>query len=189
VSLNHEEGKARLISLAKPYIAQVKATALAVMLKKQLASLVELTPDVVESILNNRSRYAFYNNKWNKTYAGEKATVPIPFNLLGLIISHAKEHIDWVSNYVLPDNIENYSRDVQELVLFLDYIGNHYSLNDKVKLDEVCGNIEFTALNIEQIKSSNQISLTEDEFKTHLDKIFGLIKSKAVKIPRISMPR
>ncbi|MCC2625643.1 MAG: dnaG [Burkholderiales bacterium] len=189
VSLNHEEGRARLISLAKPYIAQVKATALAVMLKKQLADLVQLPPDVVENILNNRSRYAFYNNKWNKNYTAEKALVPIPFNLLDLIISHAREHIDWVSNYLLPDNIEHYSRDIQELVLFLDYIGNHYSVNEKVQIDEVCSNIEFSALNIKQVKSKNQISITEEEFKTHLDKIFGLIKTKAIKIPRISMPR
>jgi DNA primase len=189
VSLHHEEGRARLISLAKPYIAQVKATALAVMLKKQLADLVQLPPDVVENILNNRSRYAFYNNKWNKNYTAEKVTVPIPFNLLDLIISNAREHIDWVSKYLLPDNIEHYSRDIQELVLFLDYIGNHYSVNDKVQIDEVCSNIEFSALNIRQVKSTNQISITEDEFKTHLDKIFGLIKTKAIKIPRISMPR
>jgi len=189
VSLNHEEGKARLISLAKPYIAQVKATALAVMLKKQLANLVELTPDVVESILNNRSRYAFYNNKWNKAYTTEKVVAPVPFNLLDLIISSAKEHIDWVTNYLLPDNIEHYSRDIQELVLFLDYVGNHYSPNDTVQIDEVCSNIEFTALNIQRVKSSTGISITEEEFKTHLDKIFGLLKTKAIRIPRISMPR
>lgn len=189
VSLNHEEGKARLISLAKPYIAQVKATALAVMLKKQLASLVGLTPDVVENILNNRSRYAFYNNKWNKAYTTEKVVAPVPFNLLNLIISSAREHIDWVINYLLPDNIEHYSRDIQELVLFLDYIGNHYSPDDTVQTDEVCSNIEFSTLNIELVKNENQISITEEEFRAHLDKIFGLLKTKAIKIPKISMPR
>lgn len=189
VNLRHEEGKARLISLAKPYIAQIKATALAVMLKQQLANLVELNPQVVESILNNRSRYAFYNNKWNKTYAPEKSALPIAFNTLNLIISSAKEHIDWVSDYLLPDDIEHYSRDIQELVLFLDYVGNHYSLNDVVEVDEVCKNIEFTALDIQRVKTSNQINISKSEFKTHLDKIFGLIQTKAIKIPKIPMKR
>ncbi|MCC2644695.1 MAG: dnaG [Burkholderiales bacterium] len=189
VSLNHEEGKARLISLAKPYIAQVKAAALAVMLKKQLAGLVDLTPDVVENILNNRSRYAFYNNKWNKTYIPDKVNVPVPFNLLNLIIIHACEHIDWVINYILPDNIEKYSRDIQELVLFLDYIGNHYSSDDTVEIDQICSNIEFSALNIQKERVKSQINLTEEEFRAHLDKIFGLLKTKAIRIPRISMPR
>jgi len=46
VNLRNEEGKARLISLAKPYIEQVKAVALSVMLKKQLANLVELNPEM-----------------------------------------------------------------------------------------------------------------------------------------------
>lgn len=187
VNLNHEEGKARLISLAKPYIVQIKAVALNVMLKKQLANLVELTPDVVENILNNRSRYAFYNNKWNKTYVAEKTVAVVPFNLLDLIICSAKEHIDWVSDYSLPDSIEKYSRDIQELVLFLDYVGNHYSVTDTVDIVEVCSNIEFTVLNVQHVRKANQINISQEEFKTHLDKIFGRSKTRAIKIPRIPM--
>lgn len=187
VNLNHEEGRARLISLAKPYIEQIKATALAVMLKKQLANLVELDPDVVENILNNRSRYAFYNNKWNKAYTASKHSVPTPFNTLDLILYNARMHIDWIADYPLPDNIESYSRDIQELVLILDYISNHYSVNDTVVMDDVCANIEFTALNVQ--KNSSQMNLTIEEFYEHLDKIFGRILKKPIKIPRIPMKK
>lgn len=187
VNLQTEEGKARFISLVKPYIEQVKAVALAVMLKKQLANLVELNPDVVESILNNRSRYAFYNSKWNKNFETEKKPLPTPLNVIELVINNARNNLSWVYNYRLPDYIADYSREVQEMVLILDFISNNYTDGDSVTLGDIRENIEFTALNIEKIFMKDVIGLTEDDFKSALDKIFGFAKTKAIKIPMIPM--
>ncbi len=65
VNINTPEGKARLISLFKPFLEQTKALALQVILKQELAIKIGLTPQVLESILNNRTKYAFYNNYRN----------------------------------------------------------------------------------------------------------------------------
>jgi DNA primase len=63
VAINTDEGKARLISLIKPYLGQLRAITLQVLLKKQLASLVDLDPSVVENILNNRGHNVFWGRK------------------------------------------------------------------------------------------------------------------------------
>lgn len=71
VNLNIEEGKANLIGLVKPYLEQLRSPALQVILKQQLADKVNLPPSTLESILNNRSKYAFFtpkNNNWRNTF-------------------------------------------------------------------------------------------------------------------------
>ena len=78
VNVDSEEGKAKLISLTKPFIEQTKAMALQVMLKRQLANIVQLEPSVLESILNNRSRYAFYNSRWNKNLPRHSEKLSLP---------------------------------------------------------------------------------------------------------------
>lgn len=188
VNLQSEEGKARLIGLAKPYIEQIKAVAFSVMLKKQLANLVELNPDVLESILNNRSKYAFYNSKWNKTFHVEQNRVlPTPLNTIELIIRNACNNLPWVYNYRLPDSIDIYSREVQEMVLILDFMSNNYNLGDEINLNDIRENIEFNVLNIDKIFTNNIIELVEQDFKAILDRIFGFSKNKAIKIPIIPM--
>lgn len=189
VNITSDEGKAKLISLAKPYIEQVKALALQVMLKKQLANLVELEPQVLESILNNRSRYAFYNSKWNKNQVKITTTQAKPkFSTLQLIVKNALLHINWVLNYRLPDDISQYSRDVQELVLLLDFINNTYDKDDIINLSEIKDHLELNQLNLELIyNKTNDIVFTEEEFHQHLDRIFGFNQPKINKIRKIPM--
>lgn len=54
VDLASHEGRAKLFSLAKPYIVQIRAAALSMMLKKRLAELCMLTLAEIESLLGNR---------------------------------------------------------------------------------------------------------------------------------------
>ena len=204
VNLTTDEGKARLISLVKPYIEKISAVALQVMLKKQLANLVELSPDVLESILNNRSRYAFYNSKWNKKQLVKttKPAQPSVLSTLELIINSARNHIDWVINYRLPDDLDQFGKEIQELVLFLDFISNNYAPGDKIALGEITDNIEFNVINFKQIYakdvlvdqvnagkvySRDKIEVSDKEFNNILDKLFGRTKTRANKIPKIAM--
>jgi len=189
VNLNTDEGKAKLISLAKPYIEQIKALALQVMLKKQLANLVELEPGVLESILNNRSRYAFYNSKWNKNQVRQLEPRKIPkINTLELLIKNALNNISWVINYRLPDEIGSYSREIQELVLFLDFISNTYNENDKIELSLIKDNIELSNLNLDKIYAKeHSIKFSEEEFRQILDRLFGFSPQTAIRIPKIPM--
>ncbi|MEN9391586.1 MAG: hypothetical protein RL017_884, partial [Pseudomonadota bacterium] len=121
IDITSNEGKAKLISIAKPYIEKIiNAPALKVMLKKDIAELVELVPSALESIFNNRSRYAFYNLNNNQLVKSKKQ---IPkFNIIELIILNALKNIAWVVNYRLPENIDNLSPEVQEMIIILDFI-------------------------------------------------------------------
>jgi DNA primase len=183
-----DEGKAKLISLAKPYIEQTKALALQVMLKRQLANLVELEPGVLESILNNRSRYAFFNSKWNKKQVNTSSRTKLNINILKLIIKTALKHIDWVINYCLPDEISHFSTDLQELVLLLDFINNNYTPDEEINLQEIKNNINFTHINLDSIYNSPDImAVSAHEFQQNLDHLFGRNKRKVIRIPRIPM--
>jgi DNA primase len=191
VNISSEEGRAKLISLAKPYIEQTKALALQVLLKKQLARMVELDPTVVESILNNRSRYAFYNSKWNKKQLalGEKRSLPA-LNTVELVLHSALNNIAWVINYRLPEDISSYNREIQELVLILDFICNTCTETDKVEINLIKQYIEFTSLNLDKIYAQEKgIKFSEEEFRQVLDQLFGLSKRKAIRIPKIPMKR
>ncbi|MCE2706168.1 MAG: DNA primase [Proteobacteria bacterium] len=199
VNINTEEGKAKLISLAKPYLENTKAIALQVMLKKQLANLVQLEPNVLESILNNRSRYAFYNSRWNKNQLPVQAEKisKATFNNIKTVVLGAIEHIDWVHNSPLPEEIANYSIEIRELILFLDFISHNYNVNEKIDILNINENIEFNALNITQILN-NKIPIsnstksmidiqTEQKFKDALKNLFRFEKITRIKNPKITM--
>lgn len=187
VNITTNEGKAKLVSLAKPFIEKVTATALQVMLKKQLAALVELEPNVLESILNNRSRYAFYTHKLNPATPINKTKMPV-LNSIELIISNAIKHVDWVINYKLPDSIENYTREIQELILLLDFINHNYD-DETIELKQVKQNFEFLSLNLDKIHTQHDlIKLTHEDFIQRLDILFGRrTKARAIRIPKITM--
>lgn len=186
------DGKARLINQAKPYVENLKAIGLQVMLKQQLANMVELPASAVESILNNRSRYAFYTNYARTNQHLEyKSTVPLPIlNSIELIITNLIKNPSLAVSYNLPEpeNFGQYSIELQELILMLDYIGNNYEDNAIIAVDEVEVNLNFKTINLKKILASNsQINLENDDFKEILNRLFGLSRAKAIKIPRIKM--
>lgn len=187
VNTNSNEGKAKLVSLAKPYIEQVSAIALQVILKKQLANLVELEPNVLESILNNRSRYAFYTQKL-KTHQLSVYKEPLSvLNSIEIIISNALKNISWVIKYKLPEDIDKYSREIQELILLLDFINHNYD-SEAIELYQIKENFDFAYLNLDKIYSKvDYISLTHQDFILRLDSLFHKVALKANKVPKITM--
>lgn len=192
VNINSDEGLARLISLAKPYIEQTKAVALQVMLKRQLAKVTELEPGVIESILNNKSRYAFYKNnayKGNNLKQAPARRLPPPnINIMRLIIKSAIKNVKWVIDYNLPEVINHYSLEIQELIFLLDFISNNYSDGEIPELGVIKENYEYTTLNLEEIFTANNLlSLNEEEFRQYLDKLLGLSQRKIIKIPQIPL--
>lgn len=186
------DGKARLINQVKPYVENLKAVGLQVMLKQQLANIVELPPSAVESILNNRSRYAFYSNyaKANQ-HLEYKSTIPLTvLNSIELIIANLLKNPSLAVSYNLPepDNFGQYSVELQELILILDYIGNNYEDNAIIAVDEIESNLNFKTINLKKILTTkSQINLENNDFKEILNRLFGLSRAKAIKIPRIKM--
>ena len=186
ININTNEGRAKLISQAKPYIEQIQATAMQVMLKKQLAHLVELPPNTLESILNNRSRYAFYTHQLNNVSIPQRTKIPL-LSSIEVIISNALKNIDWVTRYNLPDSIDNYSREIQELVLLLDFINNNCD-SGIIELPQIKEHFKFTSFNLDKIYSKNDcLNINHEDFIKSLDVILGRSKHKAIKIPKIKL--
>lgn len=186
------DGKARLINQAKPYIENIKAVGLQVMLKQQLANIVELPASAVESILNNRSRYAFYSNFIkNNPQLEHKSATPLPIvSSIELIIANLIKNQTLAISYKLPEPevFQTYSLELQELIILLDYISNNYSENDIIEITELENHFTFTTINFRKIVANNSlINIDKDNFKEILNRLFGLSKAKAIKIPRIPM--
>ena len=186
VNTSSNEGKAKLVSLAKPYIEQVTAVALQVMLKKQLASLVELEATVLESILNNRSRYAFYTQRLNPKLLPETTRVPL-INKILIIIKTALKNVGWVINYKLPEpeELEGLSREILDLVILLDYIQNNYDDGDVVKLQD----FQCESFNLANLKtrSDELVDTDEKDFAKRLDILLKRTRHKVTRIPNIPM--
>ena len=188
------EGKAKLINAAKPYIAQTKAAALQVMLKQQLSSIVELAPSVLESILNNRSKYAFYNNamrsgSWFKDQLQHKNKQPLPtINTIELVLANIFKHSFLAINYKLPEQIELYTPELQELILIVDYIANNCGKDDVVSLAELKTNFNLASLNLDRVYNKTDIiPLSETDCSHILDRLFGFSKNKGIRVPKIPM--
>jgi len=105
--------------------------------------------------------------------------------MIELVINNARNNLTWVYNYRLPDSIDSYSREVQEMVLILDFISNNYTAGDEITLHDIRESIEFNMLNLEKIFARDVITLTEEDFKSVLDKIFGFAKVGQLKFPMI----
>jgi DNA primase len=192
VNLITPDGKARLINQAKPYVEKLKAVGLQVMLKQQLANMVELPANAVESILNNRSRYAFYTNyvKANP-HLEYKTKTPLPvINSIELIIANLLKNPNLAVSYNLPepDNFHHYSPELQELILLIDYISHNYEDTAIIAVDEIESKLNFKTISLNKpLNNHSQITLASNDFKEILNRIFGLKKAQAIKIPRIKM--
>ncbi len=186
VNTGSNEGKAKLISLAKPYIEQVTAVALQVMLKKQLASLVGLEATVLESILNNRSRYAFYTQRLNPKLLPETTRVPL-INKILIIIKTAIKNVGWVISYKLPEpeELEGLSREILDLIILLDYIQSNYDDGDTVELQ----NIVCESLNLNNLKtrSDELVDTNEKDFIKRLDILLKRTRHRVTRVPNIPM--
>ena len=194
INIKTEEGRAKFISLIKPYIDAIKAPAMQIMLKAKLAEYVQLNPNILDSILNNKTRYAFYNSKWQKanTEILPKMIVPIPhiYDILN-IINSVLNNISLLNNYKLPTKINNYGGEIKELIFILDYINHNYTQDDNIGWEELI-NIDIAIdkypLLLTKFKQlpENLTIFDEINFIDMLNNLLGGNKTK-IKIPKIKM--
>lgn len=156
VDLQQDEGKAKFISLVKPYLEQIKASALQVILKKQLAIMVDLDPNAVESILNNRSRFAFYNKSLKNiqnTYNNNAKRSPLNVNLLNVIVLSLFNNPQLSREFPVPslDTLERLDEDITKLFRLIDYLELNCDSFDDINLSDVNGVIKFQHINLEMI--------------------------------------
>lgn len=136
VELVSEEGRAKLISLAKPYLAQIRAPALSIMLKKRLAELCQLTQVEVERLLGDRK--ASKNKKhWQLNPHITKYTLSVEQKLLQLLLySPNLVCHESVSLLAAMDYQSNIGKILQEVLVFIE---NHPNIGLGISVLQALG--------------------------------------------------
>ncbi len=185
VQINTDEGKARLISLVKPYIDQIKAIALQVILKKQLAAVVDLEPSVVESILNNRSRFAFFNRKLKQigsAYDNDLKRSPLKVNPLTGLIKSLLANPKLAREFPVPEMevLQRLEPDVLELFNLISYLEANCDEFADIDIMNLATNTQFSDLNLatlhgkvaeERVQHQTTFSLSEKDYRDNLYKL------------------
>ena len=197
VQINTDEGKARLISLVKPYIDQIKAIALQVILKKQLAAVVDLEPSVVESILNNRSRFAFFNRKLKQignAYDNDLKRSPLKVNPLTGLIKSLLANPKLAREFPVPEMevLQRLEPDVLELFNLISYLEANCDEFSDIDIMNLATNTQFSDLNLatlhskvaeERVQHQTTFSLSE---KDNRDNVYKLVYGKKRKpLPKL----
>lgn len=156
VQINSDEGKARLISLVKPYIDQIKAIALQVILKKQLSNIVDLDPSVVESILNNRTRFAFYNRKLkniNDSFQNQIKRDPPNINSLKTLVHALFNQPKLAREFPIPelDELDKMDSQVIELFRLINYLELHCDEFEDVQINDLSRYVSFEQLSLQEL--------------------------------------
>lgn len=149
VQLNSAAGKARLISLTKPYLEQIKAAALQVILKQQLANLVGMAPQVVEKILNNRGKYAFFDGV-NRL---KTANLPLDVNIIMPVVRALLFNPHLAREFPLPElaHIETLTPDLQRLVALISYLEVNCDEFSDIDLALITAEIKFECLDLARL--------------------------------------
>jgi DNA primase len=185
VQINTDEGKARLISLVKPYIDQIKAIALQVILKKQLAAVVDLEPSVVESILNNRSRFAFFNRKLKQignAYDNDLKRSPLKVNPLTGLVKSLLANPKLAREFPVPEMevLQRLEPDVLELFNLISYLEANCDEFSDIDIMNLATNTQFSDLNLatlhskvaeERVQHQTTFSLSEQDYRDNLYKL------------------
>ncbi len=176
VTINTDEGKARLISLVKPYLEQIKALALQVILKKQLAAVVDLEPSVVESILNNRTRFAFFNKKIKQidnAYQSQANRQPLDVQGLQGIVFALLNEPKLAREFPVPeiDVLAKLDLDVSELFKLISYLEVNCDNFDDIVINELIKYINFNHVNLLHIYEKVAIERTHYTYVFSLDPV------------------
>ena len=156
VRISTEEGKARLISLVKPYLEQIKAIALQVILKKQLAGVVDLDPSVVESILNNRGRFAFYNRQIKKistAYDDVVGRTPLKINYIASLVKSLMLNPKLAREFPVPDDdaLKLLNHELIQLFILISYLENHCDDFKDIEINQLNQIVNFESINFSAI--------------------------------------
>lgn len=173
VAINTDEGKARLISMVKPYLEQIKAIALVVILKKQLAAIVDLEPSVVESILNNRSRFAFFNKKIkhiDSAYKSQLNRQPLDVQGLQGIVFALFNEPKLSREFPVPEVevLAKLDPDLSELFRLISYLEVHCDNFADIIISDLVNYTDFKHINLVHIYERVRIE------KEHYQNVFSL---------------
>lgn len=198
VDLQQDEGKARLISLVKPYLEQIKAVALQVILKKQLSNMVDLDPNAVESILNNRSRFAFYNKSLKniqRNYNSDIKRADLNVSLMNAIVLSLFNSPELAREFPVPslEVLLTLDEDVTRLFRLIDYLENYCDNFEDINLSNILSIIKFQHINLETIykrvllERSNYTSIFAFSVEDYQNKLRDLITGKKRKpMPKLN---
>ena len=189
VQINTDEGKARLISLVKPYIDQIKAIALQVILKKQLANIVDLDPSVVESILNNRTRFAFYNRKLkniNDAFQNQIKRDPPNINSLKTLVHALFNQPKLAREFPIPEleELEKMDHQVIELFRLINYLELHCDEFEDVAINDLNRYVNFEQLSLQELylavahERRNFINCFTLDKNTYCEKLKSVVSGK-----------
>ncbi|RTK95845.1 MAG: DNA primase [Neisseriaceae bacterium] len=192
VQINTDEGKARLISLVKPFLEQIKALALQVILKKQLATIVDLEPNVIESILNNRTKFAFYNRKLsniNNAFISHKNKTPLNTEVFENILKALIHNPKLARTFPMPsvEVLDKLDERIGALFRLIDYFDNHYDGFADVDCKQLMIDNRFDVVNLANIYQkvklerdnyTNLFLIGEDDYRDMLDKLVHDKKKK-----------
>lgn len=126
VELESHEGRAKLMHLAKPYITQIRAAALNLMLKKRLAELCQLAVHEANSLLGGNSKPA--KRKWQLSPGIAVSQVSVEKKLLRLVLFEPRLGLDESATGLLV--LDYYNSTGKILVEVIDFI----QCNPNIKL-------------------------------------------------------
>ena len=137
VDLASHEGKAKLFSLAKPYIRQIRAPALSLMLKKRLAELCSLTSEEVGRLLGDQKTS---KKQWQlRKDIGQYKVLGIEQKLLQLILFDPKLVCEESATLLLA--LENFNETGKILTKVLVFLRSHPNITLGVSLIEALRDI------------------------------------------------
>lgn len=184
INLKTNDGKAKLISITAPYLEKTNAFTLKMLLKQNLAQLVGVDLQLLESIINKKTNYKFYNSRIEKMPSIKNISSP-QTNEIILIIKNAINNIELINAYCLPEDISKFNDTEKELIKILDFIQNNNletDLINKLKL------LDIHKINLNDLDNHSYIQLSSEAFNKLLNDTFNLNKKKPTKTPKINIP-
>lgn len=197
VKITTDEGKARLISLVKPYLEQINALALQVILKKQLALLVDLDPSIVENILNNRTRFAFFNKQIRNittSYHDHRSTHSPQINLIANLVKALLANPKLAREFPIPNDEHLIKLPYElvrlfEMVAYLEIHCDDFADIDVTKLEELIGfkELNLAALYAQVVEDKqrycNNFAVDAPTYRQILQKIvYGKVRKLPMKL-------
>ncbi len=181
-----DEDKAKLISFVKPFLEQIKAPAVNVLLKQQLARLVELDPGAVESILNNKVKYAFNKRffKLSQSYEQNLSRSPLDIKLLENILFSLINNPLLAREIVFPNTevLKKLNMEILSLLKLIDYYVMNYDSFEDININIVASMCTFEQVNLidvfnkvkfERLNYKSTFGIDEVTFREMINKLIS----------------
>lgn len=197
--LKKDSGKSRLISLLRPYYAQLQGIATKALLVQHIAEVIKLEPYMIEQILlnQNKSNRVFYG-KYGRISKLAQPIVNLPNNNLNLrrllkyILLNPKIARS-VSITVDMDNLTNIQKAILHLLDYLSVDCDSFEDIALSKIESIFINVEFDIIDMHKQLQNNLLNGTDYSLSTSerddiletqqcLNILFNLCQIESVKI-------